>query len=331
MPAAAVAGLLWALVALPCAAGAAPLGPEFVRGISLGMYNDTPEHLDAKLDEVKALGVSHVSLVVSWSQQDVHSSSIAPRKGYATPDGVLEGLIRSARAKGLAVFLFPILEVQKRTMGQWRGTISPAKWGDWWRGYDRFILHYAGLAGRNKVDLFCVGSELVSTEKMRGRWTSLISRVRKVFGGKLAYSANWDHYRPVTFWDQVDVMGLTAYYKVARRADTSEQEMVRAWPHVRRRLEQWSVKQQRKFIFTEVGYPSRDGGAKEPWDYTRTTKPDLEEQRRAYSAFVKAWSGSPRLAGVFFWDWYGKGGKACTRYTPRGKPAAAVIRRWYGK
>jgi hypothetical protein len=72
-----------------------------------------------------------------------------------------------------------------------------------------------------------------------------------------------------------------------------------------------------------------DGAAVHPWDYTLSAPPDLEEQRRAFSAFVKVWSEVSRLAGVFFWDWYGAGGPTDTRYTPRGKPAAGVIRRWY--
>ena len=86
-----------------------------------------------------------------------------------------------------------------------------------------------------------------------------------------------------------------------------------------------------KFIFTEVGYPSLDGGAVNPWDYTQVTAVDLEEQRRAFSAFIKSWNGVEQLGGVFFWDWYGKGGAKDRRYTPRGKPAADEIKRWFGR
>ena len=35
---------------------------------------------------------------------------------------------------------------------------------------------------------------------------------------------------------------------------------------------------------------------------------DLEEQRRAYQAFVEAWRGVDALGGVFFWIWDGAGG-----------------------
>lgn len=305
-------------------------GSTFVRGMALGMYSGMPRDLDRKLREVKALGVSHVSLVVSWSMDTVRSRTISPRKGWATPDDVLVKMIRRSKAMGLEVFLFPIIEVHQRSMGEWRGTITAPDWDDWWKQYTRFIMHYARISARAGVAMYSVGSELVSTEHDRKRWKVLITRVRSVYTGKLAYSANWDHYEPVRFWDLVDVTGLTAYYKIAEGSYATEEWMTLQWRKIRKNLTRWSRHVSRRpFIFTEVGYPSRDGAAVEPWDYTKDTTVDLEEQRRAFSAFVKAWRGSRQLAGVFFWDWYGDGGAKCRRYTPRGKPASRVIRRWF--
>ncbi len=305
-------------------------GGGFVRGMALGMYSGMPQDLDRKLREVRALGVSHVSLVVSWSMDTVRSTTIAPRKGWATPDDVLVKMIRRSKAMGLEVFLFPIIEVHQRSMGQWRGTIKPPSWDTWWRQYTRFIMHYARISARSGVAIYSVGSELVSTEHDRKRWSALIGQVRSVYTGKLAYSANWDHYSPVRFWDLVDVTGLTAYYKIAEGNYATEEWMTLQWKKIRKDMSRWSRRVSRRpFIFTEVGYPSRDGGAVEPWDYTKDTPVDLEEQRRAFAAFVKAWQGSKQLAGVFFWDWYGDGGAKCRRYTPRRKPASRVIRRWF--
>jgi len=107
--------------------------------------------------------------------------------------------------------------------------------------------------------------------------------------------------------------------------------MIVSWGNAKKQLVAWSKKTKRAFIFTEIGYPSLDGCAKNPWDYTANTAVDLEEQRRAYSAFVNAWSGVPQLVGVFFWDWYGDGGPKDKRYTPRGKPASEIVRKWYGE
>ena len=101
---------------------------------------------------------------------------------------------------------------------------------------------------------------------------------------------------------------------------------------VRERLLSWRMKAEldhKKMIFLEVGYPSLDGGAKHPWDYTAKTKPDLKEQAMAYRAFTNAWTGRPELLGVFFYEWWGKGGPDDRKYTPRGKPALQIVREFF--
>jgi hypothetical protein len=326
--------LLCASLALATAARAETQGRTrgtlFMRGVALGEYSDLDDAtLTRKVNELRWLGASHASLVVSWSTPNITSTKLEARAGSTPPDRVLERMIRRTRALGLKVFLFPIVDVQERKAQEWRGAIRPPDWDAWWKAYRKFILHYAALAQRTKADLYAVGSELVTTETMRARWKELIAAVRKLYSGKLVYSANWDHYAPVTFWDLVDVVGLTAYYKIAEHANASEAEMTGAWRGIRNRLLAWSRKVKRGIVFTEVGYPSITGCAVYPWDYTRATPVNLEEQRRGYAAFIRAWRGVPELAGVFFWDWYGDGGKKDRGYTPRGKPAEALIRQWY--
>ena len=82
-------------------------------------------------------------------------------------------------------------------------------------------------------------------------------------------------------------------------------------------------------VITEVGYPSRMRAAADPWDYDAAgaAAPDL--QARCYQAFVQTWQGDPGLIGVYFYMWWGDGGKADTGYTPRGKPALDVLSGWY--
>ena len=65
-----------------------------------------------------------------------------------------------------------------------------------------------------------------------------------------------------------------------------------------------------------------------PWDETREARIDLEEQRRAYEAFLRAWAPVEELEGVVFWNWFGFGGPEDSGYTPRNKPAAEVLRAW---
>lgn len=306
--------------------------PPPLRGVALGHLGNAGRlALTRRLNEIKALGATHVALAVSWSMRDVRRNTIARRAGRTPSDSELLWLMGQARSRGLRVMLFPIVEVERRKPLEWRGTLQPDDWGRWWLAYQRFVLHYARLAARGRADLFSVGSELVSTERQRGRWAELIAAVRQVFVGPLLYSANWDHYAPVGHWDLVDVVGLTAYHQLTLRRDASERELAQRWRRLREELVAWARRLGRSIVFTEVGYPSVDGGAITPWDYTQPGAADLEEQRRAFAAFVSAWSSVAELAGVFVWDWYGDGGPGDRGYTPRGKPAQRVIEAWFSR
>ncbi len=278
--------------------------------------------------EIARVGANWVALVVSWSQPSVHSSRLS-RDASTIPDAVLVASIRAAHAAGLKVLIFPILDVKRRRMGEWRGTIAPRKRGLWWHSYERFILHYAEVARREGAAALLVGSELGSTETWRDRWYHLLSRVQRTYAGTLIYSANWDHYGQVSFWRRLDAIGVTGYFELTKNTDASEAQLRAAWSKARATLTAFAIKRGKPLWITEVGYMSRDGAAIQPWNYGSRGRLDLEEQRRCYAAFRDAWNGNSGLGGVFWWNWYGKGGTADRGYTPKGKPAEGVLRRWF--
>ena len=214
--------------------------------------------------------------------------------------------------------------------GLWRGKLVPRDGAAWWASYKRFILHYAVLSSDEGASMFSVGSELGNMEPDDGRWRALIGEVRGVFGGALTYSANWDHFTHVGFWDALDYVGVNAYHPITRDPKASEAELLSAWRLIRDRVLGWRAFVGRPLLFTEIGYPSVDGGAVRPYAHAARGRVDLEEQRRAYQAFVDAWDDQPDLGGVFVWLWTGDGGPADAGYSPRGKPAERVLRRWFG-
>lgn len=306
-------------------------GPPLERGVALGLFSaDDAFDYTPLLDELVSVGATHVELTYVWWQDDVAATSLGPLPDWSASDAQVVATARAARARGLHVTVFPIIRLAKQQPGQWRGTLAPRDEDAWWHSYTAMILHAAELARRGGAQRLAIGSELVSRERQRARWVELADRVRVHAPQlELLYSANWDHYRPVSFWDVVDVIGLTGYFELTRDTAASTHTLTTAWAPVVRDLEAWSRELGRPIVLTEVGYPSLDGGAVWPWDQTRRAAVDLEEQRRAYAAFVSAWSGRPFLAGVYFWNWFGFGGAACTDYTPRHKPAADVLARWY--
>lgn len=298
--------------------------------MALGLFSQDPHYRYGKLlREIRQLGATHVSLCWVWWQTGVADADIEARPGRSATKEQVRASIIEARQLGLHVTLFPIVRLLDQSGGAWRGRIQPEQPDLWWARYERYILLAADIAATAGAHRLSVGSELLQLEGERRRWHELIDHVRIAAPRlELMYSANWDHAAPVSFWDLVDVIGMTAYWELTRDFDASVADLKRAWVPAQRALFAWLDRVGRPVVFTEVGYPSTDGGAAWPWDHTRAAPVDLEEQRRAYQAFIEVWSGDPRLRGVYFWNWFGFSGRT-PGYAPRGKPAADEIRRWY--
>lgn len=104
-------------------------------------------------------------------------------------------------------------------------------------------------------------------------WHDLIADVRSIYSGDLTYAANFDQYLFVDFWDELDLIGVNAYFPLRRDVEDSEPselaERFRAsWRQI---LEE--IDQNRRaldapvtpVVFTELGYTRRRGATVEPW------------------------------------------------------------------
>jgi len=284
------------------------------------------------LDEIRATGASHVSIVVPHYQHDIRSITIGPHPRFTPTDATVEQVLRHARKLGLDVLLFPILRLEYAvTPQEWRGSIQPRDRRAWWRSYRALLLKFARLARGHRTAMLCVGSELGSMDTDPVPWKQLLGEVRAIYDGKLVYSANWDHYDKVRIWHLVDLAGLSAYYQLTDGSERPDlQRLAHGWREVRVQISRWLVRVKRPLIFTELGYHSQKGTSAWPWDESAEKPVSLEEQRRCYQAFVRVWDGVPYLEGVYFWNWFGYGGPQSREYCPRGKPAAAEICRWFG-
>ncbi len=274
-------------------------------------------------------GATHVALVVSWEQSDVRASAIARSPRVTAPDDELVRALRRAARLRLRAIVFPVLSVRAMGDGEWRGALEPKDVSAWWLAHEKFILHYAAIASAEGAAGLVIGSELGFAEGWRDRWYHLISRVERVYGGELIYSANWDHFRSVTFAARLDHLGVSAYFPLARDGAADQAELDRSWRRHRDGLLRFARAQKVSLWLTEVGYPSRDGAAAHPWDYGADGDVDLAEQYRCFAALVAAWNDEPALDGLLVWNWWGEGGPRDRDYTPRGKPAATLLRAWF--
>lgn len=288
---------------------------RFIQGASLGLYMELPDLQYKQLfQEIKGLGATHVSLVVAWSMRDIRASTVHRHPVETVPDEEVRRYIRLARAEGLKVMLFPILHMERRRSGEWRGKLEPRDPERWWKSYAGYIKHYARIAQEEKVDIYSVGSELLSIEHEEERWKAVIRDARGLFSGKLTYSANWDHFDHVSFWADLDIAGMTGYFELSDDPQPDLAELRAVWDGAVDVIGVYPGRAGIPVMLTEVGYPSQVGSVAHPWDYTRQKDPDPHVQYLAFRAMYEAWNDRAKrlkpgeklgLSGLFLWNWYG--------------------------
>lgn len=301
-------------------------------GVAIQVHSsrDVFETYGRMIHEIAGLGADTVMFSVNGYQQHVESTRIVTDPDDTPTDEEWMHLFALARHDGLRVVLMPKILLSDPRGKNWRGKIRPTSWDEWFDQYRRFVLHFARLAERAQVEVFIVGSELISTEKFTDRWRATIAAVRQVYHGRLSYSANWDHYRGIQFWDDLDLIGMTTYHALADEPAPSLADLRASWAPIKTHILEWQREIGRPLLFTEAGWCSQEGCSVEAWNYYRqeeATPAGLNEQRDCYQAFVDSWADVSEVGGILWWEWTaGEGGDTDVGYTPKNKPAEAVLR-----
>ncbi len=287
----------------------------------------------ASLKRLSEIGATWVAVTPFGFQRTPHDTVLRWGGSRSSEtDDRLHGVARQAHAHGLQVMLKPHIWLRPPA---WVGEVAPrteAGWGTWFGEYRAFILHYARLAQDADIDALCIGNELRGTTHREREWRELIAEVRKVFDGVVTYGAHADEVWDVPFWDALDYIGVSAYYTLSQSDTPTRADLVAGWDPLVSRFERLARRWDRPVLFTELGYRSVDFAARHPWRFDDTTPVNLTLQAEAYSAFFEAVWPQPWFAGVYWWKWLSSlddGGADDDDYTPRAKPAEAVLHRYF--
>ncbi|SMG31090.1 glycoside hydrolase family 113 [Arenibacter troitsensis] len=236
---------------------------------------------------------------------------------------------------GLKVMLKPQIWISR---GAFTGALkmkSEENWKALEASYDKFILAYATLAQETNADAFCIGTELEQFVSHRPEyWTQLIQKIRGVYKGKLTYAANWDEYGRTPFWEDLDFIGIDAYFPLSDEKTPTVEQLRKGWQPHKEKIKALSKAKNKPIIFTEYGYRSNDYTAKKPWlvDHSQDDV-NLEAQTNATKAIFEEFWKEEWFAGGFVWKWFidheKAGGKNDNRFTPQNKPAQEVIKNYY--
>jgi len=264
-----------------------------------------------------------------------------PRQEWGeTHQGVAE-CANLAHRQGLKVMVKPQVWLHRGTYTGHFLLENEGEWRAFEAQYRDYILGFARVSDSLGVEVFCLGTEFDGfVEKRPHFWKTLIADVRGVFHGKLTYAANWNSYRAFPHWQALDFVGVNAYFPLCPRDTPTAATLDEHWKPWVREVETFQRKQKKPILFTEYGYRSLDGCAKEPWESGRDATANPEAQRLSYEALYRQFWQKPWVAGGFLWKWYERDQLAegdsrwfrrQTDYTPQGKPVEATIREWYGK
>ena len=155
-------------------------------------------------------------------------------------------------------------------------------------------------------------------------WVSLIKKIRGTYSGQLTYAANFDNYQEVAFWDQLDFIGINAYFKLREiRPDQSRikqyEEIQDSWNRIFKNIATFRKTENldQPVMFTELGYVYRENCTVMPWEgfgfsiaesmgrknllVWSKQKYNLEERAMAVKALRLANEKYGFLKGILYW------------------------------
>jgi Ca2+-binding RTX toxin-like protein len=298
-----------------------------------------------EFQHIAALGSNSVSLTARIWTTSKTTSDVFAHPAKTESDASLLAGFKAAEAASLSVVFKAAISPLDGTSGS---SLTPTDIGAFFASYKAEIVHLAEIAQQGGVGTFAIGNEMSSLtgSAYRPYWTDIISSVRQVYHGQLTYSAATDEASKVSFWGQLDVIGVNTYPPLTSSTTPTVQEMINAWTEVPYNpyyaaafdykspvefLHSLAETYGKQVLMTEAGFRSMDGTAMRPGSWTASAPADTAEQADAYNAFFQVWSahGGSWMKGVELWQWDLNGKYNETGYSPMGKPAEAIVAQYF--
>lgn len=300
-----------------------------------------PQEIGQKeMDDLKAVNTEWIALVpYGFSRIDKPSIRFNLDRQWwgEREDGIRES-IKLAHANGIKVMLKPQVYIHN----SWVGYVdfdNEEDWKTWEKAYSDYIQFYAKLAAEHDVELFCVGTEYkIAVKKRTQFWRDLIKEIRSYYDGELIYSSNWDGYDKVPIWNDLDYIGISAYFPLTDQKTPTPNSLNLKWRPIKSKLKKYAKKKKKQIVFTEYGYLSIDRCAWRAWELEKNIKSksiNEKAQANAYNSLLYTFWNEEWWGGGFLWKWFPAGmgheGYPERDYTPQGKLSEDTIREWYGK
>jgi len=285
-------------------------------------FGDAPAR--RALAEAKAIGARAIAVIPFLWQSKPDSPDLG--RGRDMTDAALRSAIRDAHALGLSVMVKPQVWVPE----SWAGAVamtSNSDWQTWFANYRREIDRIAGIANDEKAEALALGTELAKTTG-QSQWSDLIDRARDHYAGRLLYVAhNVEEAEAITFWERLDLIGVTLYPPLG--ADNDRAGRISIMRTAVDRLDALAKRTGKPLLVAEIGLRSAVGAAAKPWESAeeRDAAPDPALQAQVLADWLTVLD-RPSIRGVMIWRWFTNpvaGGLRDTDFTVQGKPAERIL------
>jgi hypothetical protein len=299
-----------------------------------------------ELDILVSGGVNSIAIVPNFYMDAVTSNSVHRTDITPTDADLLAG-IRAAQEAGLDILLKPHVDPLD---GIWRAFLDPTDPAAWFASYQSMLVNYAKIAQEAGLKTMSIGTELVSMTgaNYRAEWVDIIDAVREVFDGKLTYSAEWGEATTLSFWDELDIIGIDGYFPLSLKDESpSVSELKFSWMHPSTNegisdklgglspvdfLHDLSEQYGKKVMFTEIGFRPIEGAATSPGDWEMNGKFSEKAQTNLYKALFDVFGsqGGDWFSGFYIWDRRAENEEGPKDYHTEGRAAQKIIDLWYG-
>lgn len=199
--------------------------------------------------------------------------------------------------------------------------------------YRNYVMDNAILAQKHGVEYFCFGTEwkqFIADEP--AYFDSLIADIKSIYQGKITYAANWDNAFRIPFWNQLDMIGIDAYFPLTSENNPNVLALNKAWLPWKTKIKELSETHKKNILFTEYGYRNIDACTNKPWESHNSTATNDTCQCNAYQSLFDTFWSEPWFAGGFFWKYHTQlKNNQNNLFTPQQKPTFQLIKKQYLK
>lgn len=302
-----------------------------IRGVS---YVATRNPIEASnMSPLKSIHANYVAVIPfalgTWDSPSLRFNENNQWWGE-TEEGV-KTTIQLARDQGQKIMIKPQVWFRGGFYTGYFELKNEQDWTEFENNYSKYILMFARIAEETNTELFCIGTEFEKFVNERPvYWNELIVEVRKIYKGKLTYAGNWDSYKKLSLWVNLDFIGVDAYFPLTKEKYVTEDSIRSGWKRWIDEMESVSNKFKKQIVLTEIGYRSIEFAGKEPWLSSGGQTLNLENQKLLYQVmFEEVWS-RPFIEGGFLWKWFpdqiNSGGEDHLGFTPQNKPAQSELK-----